>query len=74
MNLNKKQIEQVERMAVAATSHITTLAENQIVGVYDGDRAVKVYRSQKSAAGPALLEFRVVTRDSRLCVTPSESA
>jgi hypothetical protein len=74
MNLTEKQIDKVQRMAVVAAKHITTLAEHQIVGVYDGDGAVNVYSSQKSADEPALLEFRVVTRDGRLCVTPAEFA
>ena len=73
MNLNEKQIENVERMAVKVAKYVHPQNGAQLIGAYDGDGGVNVFESGKSSSHPPLVTFRVVTIDGRICVTPADT-
>ena len=72
MNLNEKQIENVERMAVQVAKFMHPQISTQFIGAYDGHGGVNVFEAERSSSQPPLVTLRVITIDGPICVTAAE--
>jgi hypothetical protein len=72
MNLNERQIENVERMAVKVAKFMHPQISTQLIAAYDGHGGVDVFEAGRSSSQPPLVTLRVITIDGRICVTAAE--